>query len=74
MSLLMAGGGMRTGQVIGSTTRKEGDEPRDRPLTPCDLLATWYSDLGVPLDTHFTDATGRPIPLLPEGRPIHDLF
>ena len=72
MSLLMAGGGMRTGQVVGSTTRK-GDEPRDRPLRPGDLLATWYRHLGVPLDTHFTDQTGRPIPLLPEGRPIDEL-
>jgi hypothetical protein len=60
------------GQVVGSTNRK-GDEPRDRPLSPCDLLATWYRHLGVPLDTHFTDATGRPIPVLPEGRPIDEL-
>jgi hypothetical protein len=72
MSLLMAGGGMKMGQAIGSTSRK-GDEPRDRPLSPGDLLATWYRYLGVPLDTHYTDATGRPIPILPEGHPIDEL-
>ena len=72
MSLLMSGGGMKMGQVIGSTNRK-GDEPRDRPLRPGDLLATWYSYLGVPLDTHFTDQTGRPVQILPEGKPIEEL-
>lgn len=72
MSLLMAGGGMRAGQVVGSTSAR-GDEPRDRPLRPGDLLATWYNFLGVPLDTHFTDPTGRPVPLLPEGAPINEL-
>ena len=72
MSLLMAGGGMKMGPVVGSTNRK-GDEPRDRPLRPGDLLATWYSYLGVPPDTHHTDQTGRPVPILPEGRPIEEL-
>ena len=73
MSLLMAGGGLRMGQAIGSTTRK-GDEPKDRPLTPGDLLATWYKLLGVPLDLSFTDRTGRPVPILPHGQPISELF
>jgi hypothetical protein len=41
MSVLLSGGGMPMGQVIGSTNSK-GDEPRDRPLVPGDLLATWY--------------------------------
>lgn len=63
---------MRAGQVVGSTSAR-GDEPRDRPLRPGDLLATWYNFLGVPLDTHFTDPTGRPVPLLPEGAPINEL-
>jgi hypothetical protein len=68
----MAGGGMKMGQVIGSTNRK-GDEPRDRPVRPGDLLATWYSYLGVPLDAHFTDPTGRPVPILAKGKPIEEL-
>ena len=41
MSILMAGGGMPMGQVIGSTTSK-GEEPKDRRIHPCDVLATWY--------------------------------
>ncbi len=73
MSIFMAGGGMRMGQVIGSTTSK-GDEPAERPLSPNDVLATWYKYLGVPLDAHFRDHFGRPIPILPHGAPIHELI
>jgi hypothetical protein len=60
------------GQVVGATNSR-GEEPRDRPLTPGDLQATLYQCLGVPLQTQFTDHTGRPIPLLPQGRPIQEL-
>ncbi len=73
MSLLMSGGGLRMGQTIGSTTLK-GDEPKDRPLVPGDLLATWYKYLGVPLELNFNDFSDRPIPILPEGEPIGELF
>jgi uncharacterized protein (DUF1501 family) len=73
MSILVSGGGMPMGQVIGSTNHK-GEEPRDRPLTPNDLLATWYQYLGIPLDTHFRDFAGRPTPIVPNGRPIHELI
>ena len=72
MSVLLSGGGLRMGQAVGSTNHK-GDEPRDRPLTPNDLLATWYHALGVPLDTHFNDYSGRPTPILTHGRPIEEL-
>jgi hypothetical protein len=73
MSVLLAGGGLRTGQVVGATNHK-GEEPRERPVTPGDLLATWYRVLGVPPDTHFTDFAGRPTPVLPQGTPIGELF
>lgn len=73
MSMLMAGGGMRMGQAIGATNDK-GDEIVTRPITPGDLLATWYRFLGVPLDTHFLDRAGRPTAILPNGAPIHELM
>lgn len=72
MSIFLAGGGLRMGQVIGATTAK-GDEPAERPLSPNDLQATWYHYLGVPLDTRFSDHFGRPIPILSHGSPIHEL-
>jgi uncharacterized protein (DUF1501 family) len=73
MSVFMSGGGMPMGQVIGATNRF-GEEPAERPLTPSDLLATWYKYLSVPLDTQFTDHNGRPVPILPHGQPIHELI
>lgn len=73
MSVLLSGGGLRTGQVVGATNAR-GEEPRVRPLSPSDLLATWYRALGVPSGLHFTDRTGRPVPVLPYGQPIEELF
>ena len=73
MSIFLAGGGMPMGQVIGSTTAK-GEEPAERPLSPNDVLATWYEFLGIPCDTQFHDHFGRPIPILPHGTPIHELI
>jgi hypothetical protein len=73
MSVLVAGGGMRTGQVVGSTNSR-GEHPKDRPLTPNDLWATMFSHLGVDYaHTSFLDHTGRPMPILPFGNPIAEL-
>jgi hypothetical protein len=43
-------------------------------LSPNDLLATWYRCLGVPLDSSFEDFGGRPVPIVPNGRPIDELL
>ena len=45
-----------------------------RALSPNDSLATWYKYLGISLDTHFKDMTGRPVPILPQGQVIHELI
>jgi len=70
---LFAGGGLRHGQVIGSSDAK-GAVPQDRPLGPTDLLATMYRFLGISTDLSPTDFSGRPIPLLPSGEPIREMF
>lgn len=72
MSLLICGGGMRTGQVIGSTTSK-GEAPQDRPLTPNDLWATVYRHLGIDPEQTFPDHAGRPMPVLPYGEVVVEL-
>ena len=72
MSLLVAGGGMRVGQVVGSTDSK-GAHPKDRPLSPNDLWATMYKHLGIDPERSFPDHTGRPMPILPYGEPIREL-
>jgi hypothetical protein len=73
MSMLVAGGGMRTGQVIGSTDRR-GERPHDRPLTPNDLWATMYRHLGIDFEASIPDLTGRPMPILPFGDVIEELL
>ena len=72
MSVLVSGGGMRTGQVIGATTSKS-EYPIDRPLDPNDLLASIYRFLGIDTEITYPDLRGRPMPILPTGRPISEL-
>ncbi len=66
-SALLAGGGVRGGQVIGGSDRR-GEQPVDRPVTPADLGATMLSRLGIGT----TDLTG--IGLTPSGEVINELF
>ena len=73
MSMLVTGGGMDTGQVIGATNWK-GEYPVDRALTPNDLWATVYRHLGINPEHSFPDHSGRPMPILPFGRPIEELL
>jgi hypothetical protein len=73
MSLLLAGGGIRGGQVIGRTDRR-GGEIRDRPLGPGDLAATVFQHLGIDPYDHWISPSGRPTPLVEKGKPIAELF
>jgi hypothetical protein len=73
MSVLVSGGGMKMGQVVGSTDSK-GGHPKDRPLTPHDLWATMYHHLGIDIEKSFPDHSGRPMPILPQGKAISELL
>lgn len=60
----LAGGGLRTGQVIGETDAR-GERPRFRRYTPQHVLATLYHVLGIdPAATTLVDHSGRPRYLL----------
>jgi len=72
MSLLLAGGGVRGGQVYGSTDRL-GEYPADKPVAPEDIAQTVYHAMGID-DLIFTDRQGRPQNLLDEGRALVELF
>jgi len=72
-SVMLAGGGLRGGRIIGAS-EKWGGGVRERLVTPLDLLATVYHTLGVPLDTHYEDASGRPSSIVGNGQPIHELL
>jgi hypothetical protein len=69
---LLAGGGIRGGQVYGASDRIAA-YPKDNPVAPEDLLATVYEALGVPPDGEIRDREGRPHRLC-EGRPVTALF
>ena len=57
---LLAGGGMKTGQVIGATNRL-GEYAKDRPVHFQEVFATLYHNLGInPETTTIPDPTGRP--------------
>jgi uncharacterized protein (DUF1501 family) len=71
-SVLLAGGGIRGGQVVGASERWGGGV-QDRLVTPQDLLATIYSQLGISLDTHYIDGSGRPVSIIGSGRVIEEL-
>ena len=71
-SVLIAGGGYRMGQVIGSSTAN-GEVPKDRPLMPYDVVATIYHHLGIDTELTFPNHAGRPIPILSKGGVIAEL-
>ena len=63
-SALLAGGGVQSGQVIGSSD-SVGEGPKDRPVTPTDLAATIYTLLGVDPKHELHTKDGRPIRVAP---------
>jgi hypothetical protein len=67
-SVALAGGGIRGGQVYGSSDRI-GALPRELPCGPNDLHATIFQALGIPLDAHLEDNQGRP-QALTDGLPL----
>lgn len=73
MSMCLAGGGLRHGQVIGST-EADGGTIRERPVTPADLAATLFRYFDVPQDVQYEDHQGRPRYVVDGGSPIRELF
>jgi len=71
---ILAGGGMRTGQVIGATDRIAG-EAISRPVRFGELFATLYHNLGIDVNrSTITDLTGRPQYLVEDnGQPMAEL-
>jgi hypothetical protein len=71
-SVLMAGGGVRGGQVYGASDRSAA-YPSTNPVSPGDVAATIYHCLGIDPRTHVTDQQGRPF-VISEGKPIGALL
>lgn len=73
MSMCLAGGGFRHGQVIGASSR-DGSEIAERPVSPGDLAATIYHHFGIPPGGTYLDHQGRPLYLVDSGSPLRELI
>ena len=72
-SVVLAGGGIRGGQVVGASD-SIGAYPIDRAVSPADIHATVFAALGYDCRSiTYRQVDGRPIPLT-EGTPIDELF
>jgi uncharacterized protein (DUF1501 family) len=72
MSVLYAGGGLKTGQMVG-TTDSTASYPTSKPYTPGCVLSTMYHAVGIDHRHVFYDDAKRPLPVLSEGDPIKEL-
>ena len=72
-SAAIAGGKVQGGRVVGSSDA-HGAFPKDNPKTPQDVLATIYDHLGIDTTKNYLNLSGRPIPVLPSGEPIRELY
>ena len=72
MSVVMAGGGIKRGIVLGETDAR-AEFPKERPVTPQDVLATMYHLLGVDRHKSYINEADRPVEILNDGEPIREL-
>ncbi len=72
-SFLIAGGGVRPGQVYGQSDR-HGAWPKTNAIQPYDLIATIYHAIGINPNTEYHDTLSRPRRLVESGHPIAGLF
>jgi hypothetical protein len=70
---LLAGGGVKEGVVHG-TSDQIGGYPTEHPVSPGDLVATIYQQLGVDPETTVPDPLGRPVPITHGGQPIRTIL
>jgi hypothetical protein len=73
MFCLLGGGGIKGGQVVGSTDRL-GTAPHTRPLVPANIHATIYQVLGIDPTLQLLDPSGRPVQVLDDPTPIQELL
>ena len=71
-SVVLAGGGVRGGQVIGASDRI-GESPQERPISPADLANTIYTLLGIDPDGELMTSDGRPVRINQGGHYISEI-
>ena len=73
MFTLLAGGGIKMGQVFGESDEK-GEGPKDQGIAPDDIAATFYSALGIDPKKEYKTPSGRPVMITRYGSPIKELL
>jgi uncharacterized protein (DUF1501 family) len=73
MFVVMAGGGMKMGQVIGASDDK-GMGPQSDAITPDDVAASLFHSLGIDHHKEYHTSTGRPVMIVRNGNVIPQLF
>lgn len=73
MFCLLGGGGVKGGQVVGSTDRL-GTRPHTRALVPANIHATIYNVLGIDPTLQLLDPSGRPVSVLDDPTPVNELL
>jgi uncharacterized protein (DUF1501 family) len=73
ISVCMGGGGVKTGQVVGSTNERS-EYPKERPIRVEDVAATLYHALGVDTEKEYMSPQERPIKINYDGAPIPELL
>lgn len=73
MFALLAGGGIRGGQVLGASDNK-GQGPEGEGFTPDQIAASFYHSLGIDFRKEYHTSTGRPVTIVREGSVIEQLF
>jgi uncharacterized protein (DUF1501 family) len=73
MSALVAGGGLKMGQVVGESTAR-AERPKDRPYRVQQVLSTLYQVLGIDPAQTFPNGSGRPMYILDDRDPVRELL
>jgi hypothetical protein len=73
MGALIAGGGLKMGQAVGSTSAR-GEVPKDRPYRVPNLLSTIYQVMGIDPSYTFPNGSGRPMYILDDRETVSELL
>ena len=73
MFTLLAGGGIKNGQVVGASDEK-GEGPKDKAITPDDVAATFFTALGIDPKKEYHTPSGRPVMIVRYGTPVQGLI
>ncbi len=72
-SVVLAGGGLKRGIVLGESDAR-AEYPKERPVTPQDVLATMYHKLGISREKTYINEADRPVEILNVGSPIPEIL